>query len=115
VLEGITDAVIILDHEGTVRCANRATKWLWERPREDLIGRPTWEVSAESSMPDLWREGLRTVCDRAPVSLEAYCPPCAMWVEVHVSPWSGGLALVFTDVTERKQAEQQPVGRDEIP
>jgi len=44
VLEGITDAVIILDHEGTVRYANRATKWLWERPREDLIGRPTWEV-----------------------------------------------------------------------
>ena len=107
VLENMTDALITLDHQGRITYVNRAAEQFSGRPRETLIGRPTWEAFAESFTPALFREYERTAIERVSVSLEAYYPPRASWFEVHVSPWSEGLTLLFTDVTERKRAEAE--------
>jgi len=107
ILESITDAVIILNREGTIVHMNRAAERLSQRPREAMIGRPTWEAFAEAFTPELLRQYRRAAEERVPMTLEAYYPPLRVWVEVHVSPWSGGLTLLCTDVTARKRAEEE--------
>ncbi|HOQ99494.1 MAG TPA: PAS domain-containing protein [Anaerolineae bacterium] len=107
ILDSITDAVIVLDRAGTVTYVNAAAERLSQRPREALIGRPTWEAFAESFTPDLLQQYAQAAEQRVPMALEAYYPPRGMWFEVHVSPWSDGLALLCTDITARKRAEQE--------
>ncbi len=107
ILDSITDAVIVLDHAGTVIYINPAAEQLAQRPRAEILGRPTWEAFAEAFTPDLFRQYLVTVQQRMPVALDVYFPPRGMWFEVHVSPWSGGLTLLCSDISDRKRAEQE--------
>lgn len=106
-LESITAAVITLDREGRITYANSTAEQLSQRSREEMIGRPTWEVFAEGFTPDLFREYERTAVERIPTSLEVYYPPLGIWVEVHASPWPDGMVLLITDISERKRAEQE--------
>jgi len=107
ILDSITDGVIVLDRNGTVLYVNRAVEQLSGRPREEFIGRPTWEAFAEAFTPELFWQYARAAQERKPVALEAYYPPLGVWFEVRVSPWSGGLTLLCTDITARKRAEKE--------
>jgi len=107
ILDSMSDAVIVLDREGTVLYVNRLVERLSGRPRQELVGRPTWEVFAEAFTPELFWQYARTAQERAPAVLEAYYPPLNVWFQVRVSPWSGGLVLLCTDITARKQIERE--------
>ena len=107
ILESISDAVVILDHEGRISYVNRAVERLSQRSRNEMVGRPTWEVFAESFTPTLFSEYRRVAAQRVPTHVEAYYPPRGIWVEVHVSPWPDGMALLMTDISARKRADQE--------
>src|SRR5215470_9153558 len=117
-LEAGPDAVVIVDHQGTIRTVNRQAEEMFGHTRGDLVGRPV-----ESLLPDRFRE-------RHEHQREAYAEhprTRAMGsglelfgrrgdgsefpVEVSLSPMTlDETPLVIStirDVTERKRAEQQ--------
>jgi len=107
ILESIADALIILDRAGTVTYVNKQAETLSRRSREEMVGRPTWDAFRQGFTPDLFREYERAVAQRIPISLVAYYPPLGLWVEVHVAPWSDGLTLLITDISEHRRAERE--------
>ena len=117
-LEAVPDAVVIVDHQGTIRTVNRQAEQLFGHPRGDLLGRPVeWllpdrfrdthehhrEVYAEHPRTRAMGSGLELFGRRGDGS--------EFPVEVSLSPMTlDETPLVIStirDVTERKRAEQQ--------
>jgi signal transduction histidine kinase len=94
IIERNADAIVVVDHDGVIRFANRAAAKLFGKAAEDLLERPFGfpMVAGETVELDLLRNG-------APVAVE---------MRVVESEWEGRVACIASlrDVTERKRAEQ---------
>jgi diguanylate cyclase (GGDEF)-like protein/PAS domain S-box-containing protein len=110
VLNGISDAVLVIDIAGNVQSANAAAGTLFGRPESELAGVAFNELVAREhiaafDLDRLKREPGETVIR---THLGQTIP-----VSVHVSPLSGqsganrGHILVLRDITERKRAERR--------
>src|SRR3954470_14486643 len=77
-------------------------------PREELLGRVIWEAFP-ATVAGVFEEGYRrAVATDEPVAFDAHYPaPLNGWYEVRAWPTSDGLSVYFTEVTERRQAEEQ--------
>lgn len=107
VLEGISDAVIVLDRQGIVRLANPAACGLFRRPGEDLVGKDSRDAGCEEIAEML-------APDSPPRELEVH-PPGASPVRVlaAVSPVLDadgsvtGSAILLRDLTEIHRLERE--------
>ena len=107
-LESISDAFNAFDLEWRYTYLNAAGARMAHKSREELLGKNVWEVwphLAESPLGAAYR---RAVAENVPVQVEAFYPePLNAWFEVRCYPSSEGLTIFFSDVTARKQAEEQ--------
>ena len=74
--------------------------------REDILGKLATEAYGTLDAPYLWEftEPLRTGKGS---HLETYFPPMDKYFDISIAPWGEkGFATIFTDVTERKRAEE---------
>ena len=105
ILERISDAFVSLDSEWRYTHVNeKAGKLLGRRP-EDLIGKHIWTVFPEGigqKFHDAYHQAMR---EQKPVHLEDFYPPWNRWFENRIYPSKDGLSIFFTDVTERRLAE----------
>ncbi|MBI5231666.1 MAG: SpoIIE family protein phosphatase [Coriobacteriales bacterium] len=102
VLESMTDGFVSLDREWRFTLVNRRAETMMGRPASELLGR-----SLEDVLPDLpaWPYYHQVAETRRPVEFEIWSPVLDAWLEVHAFPTSEGIAVLFTDVTQRKEAE----------
>lgn len=106
ILNSIGEAFISIDSDWCVRYANNACEVVLGRPRERIIGRNFW-VQFPHAVDTLFEEKYREVmATRMSTSFVSYFPPRAAWYEVRVSAHATGLAMYFTDVTERIAADR---------
>src|SRR5262249_55417287 len=73
---------------------------------EDMLGRTVWEL-----VPAVLGTEMESACRRAVASgtvqrLESYDALLGRWFEQRLYPTADGLAILSSDVTERRQAEQ---------
>lgn len=106
-LESITDAFFSVDRNWTVTSVNAAAEKIWQKSRDEVLGRNLWELFPEAVGTRFDQEFRRALRDNVTVDLEEYYAPLALWAEVHVYPSAIGLAVYFRDVSDRKQAEGQ--------
>jgi PAS domain S-box-containing protein len=107
-LQAIDEGFVLLDRDFRVRRINAAALRIDGRPREAILGRTHWEVwpgSGDLPLADAYRKAMR---DRQPASIEQLYRHEGhdMWIEARAFPFGEGLAVLYRDVTERKQAEQ---------
>ena len=103
------DALCELDRKFRVVRVNERQEQLTGIPRAQSIGKTHWELWPETGQPDSpwWREYHRCMLERVPVQFENYYGPLGLWSNVTVYPThSGGIAIFFRDVTERKRTEE---------
>jgi PAS domain S-box-containing protein len=103
------DALCELDRDFRVVRVNERQEQLTGIPRAQSIGKTHWELWPETGQPGSpwWREYHRCMLERVPVQFENYYGPLGLWSNVTVYPThSGGIAIFFRDVTERKRAEE---------
>ncbi|GIV67011.1 MAG: diguanylate cyclase [Chloroflexota bacterium] len=108
ILESISDAFFSLDDQLVVRYFNQAAERMLHRTRNEVLGKPLFEVFPEakgSIFEEKYRFALRS---KQPLTFETYFdqPPYENWYEVRVYPHANGISVYFQVVTEQVKAKQ---------
>ena len=106
---GMTDLVLVMDHDGRyLRIAETAPGLLY-RPPADLVGRRMHEVMPAEAADFFLQKIREALTSQGLVSMD-YSLPIAdrvLWFSANISPMSADtVILVCRDVTERKHHEQ---------
>jgi PAS domain S-box-containing protein len=108
ILESISDAFNTFDREWRYTYVNPAATKVLRKSREELLGNNLWELWPHAADSPFGEASRRAVAENVPVEVEAFYPePLNAWFEVRCYPSPEGLAQFFTDVTKRKQADEE--------
>ncbi|MFQ4163532.1 MULTISPECIES: PAS domain-containing sensor histidine kinase [Nostocales] len=107
ILETITGAVIVVDCEWRYLYVNSEAAKLMQKTPQDLLGLQMWEVFPDIIGTKFEREYRRSLTEKVPVNFEEFFPSYNMWLEVRANPFDQGLAISFSDITQRKKDEQE--------
>ena len=92
---------------------DRQWRFTQVNPRaEELIGRSAAELvgrSMEELFPDMegWPQYRKAMEGRTAETLEVWSKRLETWLEVHASPTTEGISILFADISERKRLEEQ--------
>jgi PAS domain S-box-containing protein len=107
ILDNLVDCFYVVDAEWRITYINRRAESCWGCRREDLLGRNFWECfshfngTSEKAMHEI------AMSERIPQQWETLSTDRKSWAEIRVYPiQDGGLAVFFSDITEKKRAEE---------
>ena len=106
-LELMADGFLQLGPDWTLVYANGEAERLLRRPRSEMLGRSIWEAFPEAlgtAFEQQYRHAQET---GETVRFEAYFPPLDASFEVRAHPSPEGLAVYFTDVTDRLVTQRE--------
>ena len=106
-LERIADGYVVLDREWNYVYVNERAAELFGRAPADLIGKHIWTEFPEGVGQPFQRAYERAMHDQEVISLEACYQPWHRWFENRIYPSPDGVAVFFTEVTERKRAQDE--------
>jgi PAS domain S-box-containing protein len=101
----ITDAYAVVDANWIYTEINDKAESIFGAPKEQFLGRNIWHCFPEHVGSSLWQEMHRAMASRTPVQFETYSNRAHRWFESRVYPHADGLAVLFTDISDRKAAE----------
>jgi PAS domain S-box-containing protein len=107
ILDNISAGFFSLDPEWRFTYVNAAAEKMLRQSLGKLIGKCIWEVYPDAIESDFYRQYQRARREQTAVSFEAFYKPLEHWVEVHACPEGGTLCVLFYDITDRKQKEEQ--------
>lgn len=105
-LESITDGFVAFDSEMNYIYLNvKGAEILGKKP-EELMGKNYWQEFPEARGTPFEKAYLEALKKRKPIVFENYYQPWNRWFENRIYPTEEGIAIYFTETTERKKAEQ---------
>ncbi len=107
ILERISDGFVAFDAQMNYTYVNERSGQLLGRKPEDLIGKNYWKEFPEAKGTPFADAYVRALETQAPIQFENYYAPWDRWFENRIYPSQDGLAIFFTEITERKRAEIQ--------
>ena len=107
VLEKMTDAFVALDGNWCYTYVNRKAAAIFNRTPEYLMGKHIWTEFPEGVGKPFHQAYYQAVTERVTITLEEYYPPYDKWFENRIFPLEDGLAIFFSDVTERRKEQGQ--------
>jgi PAS domain S-box-containing protein len=113
-LEGVAAGFFILDRAWCFRFINSAGARLMRRTREQLLGKIFWEEFPDAIGTSFYEAYHQVMTMRQPLVLQDRYPGLDLWYEVYASPYIGGIAVFFLDVTERALAERALRLKDQV-
>ena len=103
----MSDGFAAFDREWRYTHVNIAAAKEFQMSPEQLLGKTIWELWPPANDLPLGINFRRSVEENIPLQFETYYPaPLDQWFECRCHPTSDGLATFFTNITERKQAEE---------
>ena len=106
-LENISDAFFTLDRDWRFVFLNAQAERLVERSRDALVGRSIWAEFPDAVGTTFQLQYEAAVNDRRTVRFTEWFPPLQRWFQVNAHPTEDGLAVYFSDVTERRALEDK--------
>ena len=107
IIERISDGFVAFDAQMNYTYVNERSGQLLGRKPEDLIGRNYWKEFPEAKGTPFAEAYVRALETQIPIQFENYYAPWDRWFENRIYPSNNGLAIFFTEITERKRAEIQ--------
>ncbi len=108
ILESISDGFNAFDRDWRYTYVNSAAAKMVGKTPAELLGKVLWELWPEAADSPFGAAYRRAVAENVPVRVEAFYPePLNRWFEVRCYPSPEGLSLFFSDITERRQAEER--------
>ncbi|MDD7886964.1 PAS domain S-box protein [Flavivirga sp. 57AJ16] len=104
-LNNISDGLVVLDSNWCYTYINKKAAKILNKKPDDLIGKNTWEVYPEAvnkAFYTIYHKALKT---QETQYFQEYYEPFDKWFENRVYPSPEGLAIYFTDITEKKRTE----------
>lgn len=106
-LNSISDAFMAVDADGKYTVANQRAAEILGTPRDKLRDRKLADVFLEGTGADLRAAIEEAMQRRRPGHVESFHEPSQRWFEHRMYPYGGGVSIFFSDMTNRKQVEQQ--------
>lgn len=106
-LDRITDGFFAFDRNWRYIYGNRRTEEILGIRCEDYIGRTFHECFPGQEDSPFARAYAEAYATNRPVSVEAWFEPFEAWFSINVYPSGSGLSVLFRDVTERRQLDEQ--------
>jgi diguanylate cyclase (GGDEF)-like protein/PAS domain S-box-containing protein len=106
-LESITDGFFTIGTDWTLTYVNGEAVRMLRIPHGQLLGRTLWELFPEAQGMGFEQRLRRAATERLAMSFDEYAAALGVWFEVRVYPSDEGLAVYFTDITERRRAEEE--------
>jgi PAS domain S-box-containing protein len=107
VLDRIADAFFAVDDRWRFTYLNRPAAGLFDRKREELVGRVIWDEfpeTVETQFPHGFYQAMNT---QDPVTFEVYHTPLETWFEVRAFPSEDGISVYLQDVTDEKRRRKE--------
>jgi PAS domain S-box-containing protein len=106
VLDTMSDACVILDRKLNYVYVNKRAEQMLHMKKFKLVGKNVYDAipqAKNTSFPEFAKKAMRT---QKTISYDSYSEILKKWVEVKYFPSPEGLAFYFSDITERKKAEE---------
>ncbi|MGI0484456.1 ATP-binding protein [Pantanalinema rosaneae CENA516] len=107
ILESITDAFFILNHQWQFTYLNPQAEQLLQKNQPKLLEKCIWDVFPEAIDSLFYHQYHKAITEQVSVNFEAFHPHLNSWFEARAYPNGDGLSVYFRDVTVRKQAEAE--------
>ncbi len=107
IIQNMGDAFVSLDREWRYTFVNNKALGLMAKPKEALIGNIIWEVFPDIKGTIFDTEYHKVMDEGEIAEFEIHYPSYNMWLEVRSYPHEDGIAIFYTDITPRKNAEEE--------
>ncbi len=107
ILEGVTDAIFVLDKNWLLSNINLEAEKLLEKKRSFLLGKNIWEIFPADEGAKFYQFFRKAKKRRITVQFEEFYAPKRLWYDISLYPSKDGLAVCFRDVTERRKKESE--------
>lgn len=105
-IENMSDAFVSLDRNWNYTYMNKKAGAIFNRNPADLIGKNIWKEFPEGVGQPFQRNYERAMYENISLQMEDYYPPYQKWFENRINPTEDGIAIFFTDITDRKNSEK---------
>jgi PAS domain S-box-containing protein len=105
VLAAIRDSFAILDQNWRYTYVNEHTCQLCQMPCDAMIGARIWDLFPELKGTNLEVQLIRVMEERIPAQFEWRNEQWERWFTIRVYPTEGGISLLTSEITERKEME----------
>lgn len=105
-LERVSDGIVAFDARMNYAYVNAKGGELLGRKPKDLIGKNYYMEYPEAKDTPFAKAYARALKTQETIVLEDYYAPFDRWFENRIYPSKNGLTIFFTEITERKKAEQ---------
>lgn len=107
ILEQMSDGFAAFDRDWRYTYINAAAAKAFQMAPEQLQGKSIWEMWPQAHDLPLGVNFRRSLDENVPIQFECYYPaPINRWFECRCHPTPEGLVTFFSDITERKHAEE---------
>ena len=113
IMDGLAEGFFALDSNWRFIAFNRAAEEIFETPREQVLGKPLWEVSPGVVGTEFDRRYRQVMSKRERQAFESYSAKRPdRFHEVRAFPLGDGIGVAFRDVTDRQNIMQKLRSRE---
>jgi len=98
VLEGVTDYVMLLDHDWTITYLNAAARRLLAHETQ-ILGRNLWKMFPKADRKHIRGRMEAAVALGQPARFQVYGPDLENWYDLSLRPLAGGVEIAFHEIS----------------
>lgn len=107
IIESFSDAFMVLSTTGEFVYLNSVSCEYLHKPKEELLGKVFWKVYPHVKKGPLYPAIQKSLCSQEPITLDYFSTLNKRWYQANIYPYPDKVAIHFSDVTLRKEAEQR--------
>ncbi|MCW3052331.1 MAG: domain S-box protein, partial [Chthonomonadales bacterium] len=107
ILENMSDGFYAINEDWVITDMNAQAERLLDRNRSDILGMKVDAVYPDAVGTEFETQYRHAFQEKVPVRFEAFYPPHSAWYAVAIYPYQEGLAIFFTNVNERRKADEE--------
>jgi len=106
-VEGIADPLLAVGADWVVTFANRQAARLFEKEREEIVGREIWDEFPRSVRMHYFNEFYEALTKQERRTIEVEVEERDLWFGAEIYPFGDGLLILLRDISARKQDEHR--------
>jgi PAS domain S-box-containing protein len=107
VLASINDSFVMVNRDWRFVYVNQKAADIYGVRKQELLGQLIWQAIPDLAKPPHFRQLQDAAENQQELQTEFFHAPSERWFEQRIYPSQAGVSIFSSDITERKQAEEQ--------